>query len=106
MFFIPEYVLHELKEHEEELFAKTSYFQEELNLLQSNILQYLSLISDEQIVSFMDEAKSIMDIIDRDDTPIIAAALAIDADGIISLDPYFKKQNKIRIFEISELIDS
>ena len=38
-----------------------------------------------------------MDKIDSGDTPIIAAALAIEADGIVTFDPHFRQQNAIKI---------
>jgi|SRR3989338_2296532 len=103
-FFIPAYVLQEFKEHEDELLGKTTYSREELTLIASSILQIISLIDDASIQSVMEQAKDIMDVIDRDDTPIIAAALAIQADGIVTFDPHFKQQNKIRVFDVDELM--
>lgn len=106
LFFIPAYVLQELEEHEEELLVKTTYSKEELKLVISSTLQRLSVIKDALIQKEMEKAKGIMDRIDPDDTPIIAAALAIQADGIVTFDPHFRQQNSITIFDVDELLPS
>lgn len=102
-FFIPAYVLQELEEHEEELLEKTTYSKEEFALIISSILQKLSVIEDTLIQAEMEKAKGIMDSIDPDDTPIVAAALAIQADGIVTFDPHFKQQSALKIFDVNEL---
>ena len=51
----------------------------------------------------MDEAEKIMDHIDKDDTPFIAAALATNSI-IWSDDKHFEKQNKIKILKTKDLI--
>lgn len=103
-FFVPSYVLQEFKEHEEEILGKSAYSKEELTLVASSILQRLSVIDDTLIQTEMEKAESIMDKIDSGDTPIIAAALAIEADGIVTFDPHFRQQNAIKIFNVNELM--
>ena len=103
-FFILSYVLQEFKEHEDEILRKTTYSREELALVASSILQRLSFIDDALIQREMSRAEVIMDSIDPDDAPIIAAALAIQAEGIVTFDPHFRQQNTIKIFDINELM--
>ena len=44
-----------------------------------------------------------MDIIDSKDTPFIAAALALPADGIWTFDADFNKQKEVKTFSTKEL---
>ena len=66
----------------------------------------ISVISDGLIKAKMNEAKNIMDGIDKDDTPFIAAALSIENDGIWSDDKHFKKQTKVTVLNTEELLKS
>jgi len=50
----------------------------------------------------MDEAKKIMDNIDKADAPFIAAALAVNSP-IWSDDKHFQKQHKITVFKTEDL---
>ena len=61
------------------------------------------LIDDFIILERLEEASKIMDAIDPDDTPFIAAALATNSD-IWSDDKHFEKQNKIKVWKTSDLV--
>lgn len=105
-FCTPSYVLQEIKEHEEELLTKAHLSKEEFKAILNSITQNISLVSDDQIAESFEKAKQIMDSIDKDDTPIIATALAIQAEGILSFDGHFKEQSTIKIFQIAELLSN
>lgn len=62
-----------------------------------------ALIRDSSIESYIAEAKEIMDKIDANDTPFIAAALSKNC-GIWSDDAHFQKQNKVKAWKTEELL--
>ena len=64
--------------------------------------QKLILLDDRIILAKMEEAGKIMDRIDQDDTPFIAAALATGSD-IWSEDTHFEKQKKIKVWKTKDL---
>ncbi len=92
----------EIEEHKEELIKKTNLNEEQFNLVLSKIKENIVNIKEELILSKIEEAKKIMDRIDKDDALFIAAALATNSD-IWSDDTHFQKQNKIKIWGTSEL---
>lgn len=103
-FFIPEYALLEIKKYESELIKKSGYSEDELTTLMNLLLRNVKTIPKPRIKKFMKQAEGIMENIDIKDSSFIAAALSIEADGIWSYDSHFKKQNKVRIFDVKELI--
>jgi len=56
------------------------------------------------IKSKLKEAKEIMGAIDPDDVPFIAAALAVENDGIWTDDTHFDRQKRIRVFKTTSLV--
>ena len=92
----------EIQKYEEYLCIKTKKDKEELNKIFKNLLNKLRIIDDNIVNTKIDEASKIMDKIDADDTPFIAAALAIEAD-IWSDDKHFEKQNIIKVWKTSEI---
>ena len=103
VFFIAEYSLEEINEHRLELIEKFGE-EREFDEILSFLLSKLRIVKNDEIKSFKEQAKEIMDLIDKDDTPVIAVALAINADGIWSFDSHFKRQNRIRVFETNEIL--
>lgn len=57
-------------------------------------------VVDDSIIKYkFEEAKYIMDKIDKDDTPFIALALAVTNDGIWTDDKHFEKQSRIKVWK-------
>jgi len=77
----------------------------ELDQALSMLFSHIQIISDLVIESRIPEARDVMDSIDPDDTLFIAAALAVENNGIWSDDLHFQRQKKIRIFKTSHLIE-
>lgn len=46
-----------------------------------------------------------MEPIDPDDAPFLACALAICADGIWTEDAHFDRQDRVRVWKTSDLLD-
>lgn len=92
----------EINKHKEELLIKSNLNETEFKILLRILIDKLTPLDDPLIKMEMKEAEEIMDKIDPDDTPFIAAAISTNAD-IWSDDTHFNKQNRIRIWKTSEL---
>jgi predicted nucleic acid-binding protein len=68
-------------------------------------LRHVQIVSDLAIKSKLGEARDIMQAIDPDDVMFIAAALAVENEGIWSDDKHFQNQKKIRIFSTAEIFE-
>ena len=93
----------EIAEHKKELMNKSKINESEFNLILIKLKEKLINIDTNLVLTKLEEAKEIMDKIDKDDTYFIAAALATNSD-IWSDDNHFQKQNKIKIWSTEELI--
>src|SRR3989338_5766683 len=93
----------EIDNHMKELLKKTGLSSDELDYLLNKVLEKTITLSDDLIEVYMPEAKNIMDAIDKDDTPFVAAAIASDA-SIWSDDAHFTKQKRIKILKTKDLV--
>ena len=93
----------EIEKHKQELLEKMRISLSEFNLLLEALKNHLVMLNDAVVQQKMNEAKNIMDKIDPDDTPFIAAALATKAE-IWSDDAHFQKQKKIKVWTTSEMM--
>lgn len=85
------------------LIEKAEITEEYFEVILDRFLQRMIIVPDDRIQYHMAEAKKIMDGIDPDDTPFIAAALAMDAD-MWSDDKHFKKQKRIKVWTTRDLV--
>lgn len=95
--------LEEIREHKSGLLVKSRFAEGAFTLLLGMLASKCRVLDDSILLHKMSEAEKIMDQIDPDDTPFIAAALALNA-SIWSDDTHFKKQKKIPVFTTKELI--
>jgi predicted nucleic acid-binding protein len=102
-YYSPDFLLTELKEHENEIIEKVKVgYKAALKLLIANII----------IMPFafyrpsLKEAQNIIGNIDMDDEPYTALALSLKVDGIWSYDSHFKKQNSVDILSTSDLLSA
>ena len=95
----------EIAEHKLEIIEKSRMKESELDQALSMLFSHIQIISDLVIESRIPEARDVMDSVDPDDTLFIAAALAVENNGIWSDDLHFQRQKKIRIFKTSHLIE-
>lgn len=80
--------------------AKISDFMFEIIL--EKLKENLTMLDDNVIMTKMVEASKVMDEIDPDDTPFIAAAIATGSE-IWSDDKHFEKQKKIKVWKTKDL---
>lgn len=95
----------EVDKYKNEILEKAGITEKQFEDLISIVFKRISVINDVAIQGKMNEAKEIMDKIDPDDTPFIAAALSVKNDGIWSDDRHFDKQDKIKIWKTKDLIN-
>ena len=93
----------EIKKYETLILKKAKINSAELKMIFEKLKEKLIILDDKIILTKMEEAKEIMDNIDPDDTPFIAAALATKAD-IWSDDKHFDKQNKVKVWKTKDLM--
>ena len=93
----------EIEKHKRELLEKMRISLSEFNLLLEALKNHLVMLNDAVVQQKMNEAKNIMDKIDPDDAPFVAAALATKAE-IWSDDAHFQKQKKIKVWTTREMM--
>ena len=103
-FYTPDYVLEEVREYKEYVVKKTGMTFEQIELLFQIVLENINIIPEEKVKKKMEEAIKIMENIDRDDSPILACALAVQNDGIWTEEKHFEKQIKVKVWKTEELI--
>jgi len=92
----------EVKNHKQLITKKADITGVEFDILMQKLHSKMTCINDAVVSAYMKEASALMDAIDPDDTPFIAAALATGA-SIWSDDKHFQQQKNIRIYTTHEL---
>lgn len=105
-FCLPEFALEEVEKHKEELKAKAGYSEEEFQSLKKLVMENVFIVPEGVIKIHMKEALRVMKDIDRKDAPFIAAAIAINAKGILSFDKDFSRQKRVKLFGVKEFLES
>ena len=93
----------EIKKYKALILKKAKISSFELNLIFEKLKEKLIILDDKIILTKMKEASKIMDDIDPDDTPFIAAALATKSD-IWSDDKHFDRQNEVKVWKTKDLM--
>ncbi len=93
----------EIEKHRTEITEKSRLTDGEIDYLLAQFRKKLIHLEDWVIQKYMLEAKTIMEQIDPDDTPFIAAALAAEA-AIWSDDKHFTRQNVVKVWTTKELV--
>ena len=104
IFYLPEFALDEFEKYKEGLKSKAGYSEAEFQQLKSLILENIAIVPIGFVKKHMREAKKVMERVDKKDSPFIACAIAIGADGILSFDKDFQRQKRIKIFGVKELV--
>jgi putative PIN family toxin of toxin-antitoxin system len=104
-FYLPEIVMKEVKKYSPYIMEKSDLSQDQLKNLLSIFLENITLVPMNKYKDKMNEAMEIMAKIDEKDSQFIALALAIKNDGIWSNDRHFEKQDKIQVFNTSDIIN-
>ena len=103
-FCFPEVSLHKIEKYRGLILEKSGLTDEELNALLKMLFQCIRLIPAEGLMRYWDESMKIMEHIDTEDVPFIAAALS-QQTSIWSEDRHFEKQKRIRYFKTEEVLE-
>ncbi len=93
----------ELDKYRGYVLEKSGLTDAQFDVLVDALFHRVSVLEDSVVQSRMPEAKAVMDLVDSKDTPFIAAALAVSADGVWSEDPHFASQELVRVFRTKDL---
>jgi len=105
--FSPEYVFEEIRKHSFEITTKAKVTSRQFEIILTLLMEKINIIPKSYYISEFQRAEEIIGHIDRKDIPYFALALALNADGIWSLDRHLKRQNKIKKFyTTSDLIEA
>ena len=94
----------EIDKHKILIMRKANVNETEFELIINRLFEKIIFLDDEIIKTRIKEAEKVMDKVDPDDTPFIAAALAINSD-IWSDDKHFLRQNIIKIWKTTNLFN-
>jgi len=98
-------ILHEeIDRYQDEIIQRTNMTPSQFFCLKERIASCIAIVADEKVVSFMEEARHVMDMIDSKDTPFIALALAVENDGVWSEDRRFEQQSRVKVWKTKELL--
>ncbi|HLC63646.1 MAG TPA: PIN domain-containing protein [Candidatus Nanoarchaeia archaeon] len=92
----------EIMKYKQMILKKTNITEEQFNDVYEKLKEKITFLPDSVINKKMEEAKKVMDAIDKDDTPFIAAALATDA-AVWSDDNHFQKQRRVKIWKTKDI---
>jgi len=102
-FHVPEYAFSEIDKYKGMIISKSMLDEEDCMLFLNLLKGRINIASKEITNSKFDEAKIIMDPVDRDDTVFVALALALNCP-IWSNDTDFKRQKNVKIYTTEELL--
>ena len=92
----------DIQKYNRDILSKAKLTEEQFSSIFEKLNERLIKLNDNSIKGKMKEGEELMDKIDKDDTPFIAAALATKSD-IWSDDRHFEKQNRIKIWKTKDL---
>jgi len=102
-YVIPEFALHEVQAHQDEIIKKSHLSKDTFQLLLAELKSNLLIVPETDIIH-RKEAEHVMNTIDPEDAIFIALALSTNNDGIWTEDKHFEKQHVIKVYKTTDLI--
>lgn len=99
--YAPEFLLDEINKHKDEIIEKAKISEDEFNLFLSLILSRINVIPYSEFEKEIPAAEKITP--DENDTEYFALGLHLNC-GIWSNDKELKRQSKIKIFSVAEIV--
>ena len=103
-FYFPEPSVHKIRKYKGLILEKSGLSEGELAVLLKTLFQFIQLIPTEELMPYWEEAKQIMEKIDSEDAPFIAAALSQENAVIWSDDKHFDKQDRIIVLKTKDMV--
>jgi len=94
----------EVNKYKNEIIEKAGITEADFENILQKLFTRIKMLNDSLVQKTMPEAKNIMDHIDPDDTPFIAAALACNVE-IWSDDEHFQQQKRIKAWKTKDIIN-
>ncbi len=102
-FYYPEKSFVEVCKYKSLILKKSKMNEQEYTKLLDNLLEHITLVSDEFMQQGLSKATNLLCKIDPDDVIFLACAIALDLD-IWSDDKHFQKQNRVGVFTTNEFV--
>jgi len=103
-FLVPEFAIEEVEAHMGLVTGRSGLSEGEVRLVLSVLLTNIEVVPKEDVLTCWGRAEEIMGSIDVDDVPFVAASLSRSCDGIWSDDGDLKRQNAVRVWTTSEMV--
>ena len=102
-FYYPELSFHEVRKYKNLVLDKSKMTGKEYTKLLNLLLDKISLVSEEQTLDNLKEAKVLLAEVDPDDVVFLATALCLKNSAIWSDDVHFERQNRVKIFKTKSM---
>ncbi len=102
--YFPEPSLHKIRKYKNYIMEKSGISEQDYDKVLSTLFKYIKLVPNEEVIKNWDEAKKVIEKVDKEDVIFVATALGIEDSLIWSDDKHFDRQNKIRIIKTKHLI--
>jgi len=104
-FIVPDYILIEFSNHKKELIKKSKLQEDEFDILFHSIFENIIIVPSEDIKPCYSRGMEIMKNIDPDDAVFLALSFCSPNDGIWTEDAHFGKQDSVKIWKTTELME-
>lgn len=102
-FYTPDHTLQEIENHKLELLKKAELTSKNFDLLLSILLEKIIIVSKDRYEKNLSKVENLIS--DNEDTPFLAVAISINADGVWSDDRDFQEQSKMRILTTKDMLE-
>ena len=102
-FCFPEISLHKIRKYKNMILEKSGLTEAEFQVIIGTLFQFIRLIPTEDLMPHWEKAKKIMEHIDSEDVPFIAAALSQANSVIWSEDTHFDEQDKVSTLKTTDI---
>lgn len=104
-FYVPEFVVEEIRKILPTLIEQTETTKEKLDELLALFLSRVTIVPEEDYSHKLAEADELIGEFDKSDIPYLALALSIPNNGIWSNDNVFSKQTKIKHWFTKDILE-
>ena len=103
-FYFKENFIKKIRKYKSYILEKSGLIEEEYNKIMATLFKYIKLVPTKEIDKNWDEAKKIMEHIDKEDVVFIATSLSLPDSVIWSDDRHFEKQDKVKVLKTDGMI--
>lgn len=101
-FYSPAFIKEEATKYKEEVCSKAKLSSDDFDLLLTLLLSNITILKENEYASFLEKAKHMIE--DQKDVPYLAVALMLNAEGILTQDKDFQRQQQMRIYTLHDIV--